>query len=126
MAFAPNNHMVMQCDTQQPTSFRDLLGDLDVSSARFWTPAGVIVDQDQGRGVVGQAQDHVPLLQAGGVRRAVLGDLGQARALVNLGMVHMRRGQSSRAEQCLLEQEFIRDDQRRSVQDSVAASGTGT
>jgi len=29
------------------------------------------------------------------------------------------------AEQCLLEQEFIRDDQRRSVQDSVAASGTG-
>ena len=29
------------------------------------------------------------------------------------------------AEQCFLEQEFIRDDQKRSVQDSVAASGTG-
>ena len=29
------------------------------------------------------------------------------------------------AGQCFLEQEFIRDDQKRSVQDSVAASGTG-
>ena len=29
------------------------------------------------------------------------------------------------AEQCFLEQEFIRDDQKRSVQDSVEASGTG-
>ncbi len=29
------------------------------------------------------------------------------------------------AEQCFLEQEFIRDDQKRSVEDSVAASGAG-
>lgn len=60
MPFATDDDMVMDRNAQQPTSFSDALGNLNVGPTWLGASTGVVVDKDQrARSYVHRPPDHL-------------------------------------------------------------------